>query len=281
MKNDPQVENEDVTVVTPWEVKTKDKSSINYDHVIKQFGCKKFEYSFIEELEKLSGKKAHRFLKRGLAFAHRDFDKILDCIKRNEKFYLYTGRGPSSESMHIGHSIPFLLCQYLQEAFGCPLVIQITDDEKFIFKEKIALEDSISYGEKNIKDIIAFGFDPELTFIFSNYNQHHVFYENVLKISKVTKLKEVKPVFGFEDNSNIGMIAFPAYQIAPAFASSFPYLKKNMTCFVPAAIDQDPYFRLARDKAAILGETKPASVYVTLLPDLKGPDKKMSSTAAL
>jgi tryptophanyl-tRNA synthetase len=48
------------------------------------------------------------------------------------------------------------------------LVIQITDDEKFVYREDFELDWTIKMGINNIKDIIAFGFDPERTFIFSN-----------------------------------------------------------------------------------------------------------------
>ena len=41
-------------------------------------------------------------------FNIRDFDKILDAVAKGEKFYLYTGRGPSSEALHLGHLIPFM-----------------------------------------------------------------------------------------------------------------------------------------------------------------------------
>lgn len=34
--------------------------------------------------------------------------KILDSYEQKKPFFLYTGRGPSSESMHLGHLIPFL-----------------------------------------------------------------------------------------------------------------------------------------------------------------------------
>ena len=50
-------------------------------------------------------------------------------------FYLYTGRGPSSEALHAGHLIPFVITQWLQEAFDVPCVIQMTDDEKFLWKD--------------------------------------------------------------------------------------------------------------------------------------------------
>src|SRR5699024_11658080 len=68
--------------------------------------------------------------------------------------------------LHLGHSIPFLLCRYLQERFKCKIVIQVTDDEKYIWKD-ITVEQAVKYGEENVKDIIAFGLDPEKTFIFS------------------------------------------------------------------------------------------------------------------
>ena len=48
--------------------------------------------------------------------------------KTRPPFYLYTGRGPSSEALHLGHMLPFIFNKYLQEAFNVPLVIQISDD---------------------------------------------------------------------------------------------------------------------------------------------------------
>lgn len=57
---------------------------------------------------------------------NRELNRILDRYEQKKPFYLYTGRGPSSDSMHLGHMIPFLFCQYLQDVFDCPLVIQLT-----------------------------------------------------------------------------------------------------------------------------------------------------------
>lgn len=96
-----------------------------------------------------------------------DFSKILDLYEAGQPFYLYTGRGPSSESMHLGHAIPFIFCQYLQEVFQVHLVIQMTDDEKFLWKD-LSFADAQAFGRSNAKDIVAFGFDPKLTFIFFN-----------------------------------------------------------------------------------------------------------------
>jgi len=42
--------------------------------------------------------------------------------------------------MHLGHLLPFLFTKWLQDTFKVPLVIQITDDEKFFFKGEYTLE---------------------------------------------------------------------------------------------------------------------------------------------
>ena len=43
-------------------------------------------------------------------------------------------QGPSSENLHMGHLIPFMFTAWLQKAFKVPLVIQITDDEKALWR---------------------------------------------------------------------------------------------------------------------------------------------------
>jgi len=50
-------------------------------------------------------------------------DNILNNYENKKPFYLYTGRGPSTDSMHLGHLIPFIFTKYLQEAFNVPVVI--------------------------------------------------------------------------------------------------------------------------------------------------------------
>lgn len=42
----------------------------------------------------------------------RDMHIILDLYEQKKPFYLYTGRGPSSDSMHMGHLIPFIFTKY-------------------------------------------------------------------------------------------------------------------------------------------------------------------------
>ena len=59
-------------------------------------------------VEHLTHQPAHRFLRRGIFFAHREMDQILNNYEKGKPFYLYTGRvrcstpdlGTTSERMH-------------------------------------------------------------------------------------------------------------------------------------------------------------------------------------
>ena len=261
---------------------TSDKG-IDYDKLIVKFGSSAVDKGLLERLERVTGKPPHHFLRRGIFFSHRDLGFILDKVEKGEKFFLYTGRGPSSDSMHLGHLIPFLFTKWLQETFNVPLVIQMTDDEKFLWKD-LKQDEAMRLARQNVKDIIALGFDVEKTFIFADFTfmgQCPAFYQNVVKIQKCVTYNQVKGIFGFDDSSPIGKISFPAIQAAPSFSSSFPFIfgdKKTVPCLIPCAIDQDPYFRMTRDVAPRLGYLKPALLHSSFFPAMQGAQTKMSAS---
>lgn len=54
-------------------------------------------------------------------------------------------------------------------------------------------------------------------------------------------MNQVRGIFGFSPEDNIGKIAFPAVQAAPSFPDSFPHMfgtRKDIRCLIPCAIDQ-------------------------------------------
>ena len=87
--------------------------AIDYDKLIDHFGSQRIDKSMLERFEKLTGKSPHRLLRRGLVFSHRDLNLILDKYEKGIPFFLYTGRGPSSGSMHVGHSVPFEFTKFV------------------------------------------------------------------------------------------------------------------------------------------------------------------------
>ena len=263
--------------VTPWDV----EGIVDYDKLSRDFGSSLIDDALRARLERVTGKALHPFLRRGVFYSHRELTKVLDLYEKGEKFYLYTGRGPSSDAMHVGHLTPFLFTKYLQDAFNVPLVIQITDDEKFLFKD-FTQEQMEKLARENIRDIIAIGFDLNKTFIFQNYNYMGHMYRLVSRIQKTLTASQVRGCFGFKGEDNVGKWMFPAVQAAPSFPDCFPHIfppKSKAMCLIPCAIDQDPYFRLTRDIAPKLKYQKPALIHSKFFPALGGAGTKMSGSA--
>ena len=243
-------------VVTPWDVEgavTDDgkQLAIDYDKLVDQFGTRRVDAAVLERFERLTGQRPHIFLRRGMFFSHRyvrtfivhfgtligtdsDFDKILDRYEQGKPWFLYTGRGPSSDSMHLGHMVPFVFTKCVASQPPCDTVLRVAemvagrlrrtpgrtayrcvprhpdpqyfltvhiDDEKFLFKHELKPEQTYEFARRNARDIIAVGFDVKKTFIFSDYDYvGGAFYRNVSKISRQITINQAKATFGFNDS---------------------------------------------------------------------------------
>lgn len=263
--------NEDFNV-TPWEVTGK----VDYQKLIEKFGTSPINQEILDRIRSITGQKLHFMLRRGVFFTHRDINWVLDEYEKGNKFYLYTGRGPS-ENVHIGHLVPWVFTKWLQDVFDVKLIFQVTDDEKFLFKEKLSLEDTYNYGLENALDIIALGFDPEKTEILFDTDNAKTFYNAALPISKKITFSTAKASFGFDNSYNLGSIFYTSIQAVPAILESIRQ-KKNVPCLIPHAIDQDPHFRVSRDVLPKLGFYKPASIQCSFFPGLYGEKGKMSAS---
>jgi len=257
-------------VVTPWEVKGK----LDYAKLIKEFGTKEVDDALLERIKKDFGE-LHPFLSRKIFFSHRDLDWLLDKYEKGEKFYIYTGRGPSAE-VHLGHLIPWIFAKYLQDHTGAEFYFQYTDDEKFLVKGTENLDFYTNMAYENLLDVLALGIDINKLHVFVDTKDIGRMYKLALNVSKHVTYSTVKAVFGINDSDNIGKIFYTSLQSVLAF---LPSVEKgnNIPCLIPCGIDQDPHFRLTRDVAPKLGFYKPAIIHNKLMPGLTG-DSKMSSS---
>ena len=69
--------------VNPWSVSGEvDEDGkvkpINYNKLVEQFGTKLIDEPLLERLERVTGHKPHRFLRRQIVFSHRELEVILD-----------------------------------------------------------------------------------------------------------------------------------------------------------------------------------------------------------
>ena len=109
--------------VDPWNVAGEvgedgKAKAIDYNKLVEEFGTKLIDQALLDRFERLTGHKPHRFLRRKIVFSERDLNLMLDRYEKNEPFFLYTGRGPSSDSMHVGHTQIFDFCKYVQDPEG-------------------------------------------------------------------------------------------------------------------------------------------------------------------
>ncbi|PIN97073.1 MAG: tryptophan--tRNA ligase [Nitrosopumilus sp. CG10_big_fil_rev_8_21_14_0_10_33_7] len=251
--------------VTPWHV----EGDIDYDKLIKKFGTEKISPDILKRIKKITGED-HFMLRRGIFFSHRELNRILEDYDNGKKFFLYTGRGPSGHT-HIGHLVPWVFSKWLQDKFGVNMYFQLTDDEKFYAKPDLTLEDTSKFAYENALDFIALGFKPNNTKIIINTKNIQTLYPIAAQVAKKINFSNTKAVFGFTNETNIGMIFYTALQSAPCFIENKPVL-------IPLGVDQDPHFRLTRDIAPKIGKQKPALIHNIMIPGLSGPRGKMSAS---
>ena len=255
----------DEFVVTPWHV----EGDIDYDKLIKQFGTQKISNNLLLKLQKVTGED-HFMLRRGVFFSHRDLNLILENYEKGKDFFLYTGRGPSGHT-HIGHLVPWVFAKWLQDKFNVNMYFQLTDDEKFFAKQDLSLDQTTNFAFENALDFIALGFKPEKTKIIVNTKNIKTLYPIAAQVAKKINFSNTKAVFGFTNDTNVGMIFYTSLQSAPCFI-------EDKQVLIPLGVDQDPHFRITRDIAPKINKIKPSLIHNIMIPSLLGPGGKMSAS---
>lgn len=257
----------------------KVEGKIDYGLFAKQYGITELDDAMRKRIEKFTGP-LHPMLRRGIYYAHRELGWLLDEYEKGNRFYVYTGIAPSG-SMTIGHLIPFMLAQWLQEKFDVDVYIQIPDEEKFLAKrdKTLTLEKTHELAYDDALNIIALGFKRGKTKIFTDTEYAKTLYKQAVRVAKHLTFSTIKDAFGFTNEDNIGKIFYTSMQATPAFLKSVEE-GHNVPCLIPLAIDQDVHFRVARDAIAKMGYYKPSILYAKFLPGLNG-DTKMSASDPL
>lgn len=180
--------------------------------------------------------------------------------------------------MTVGHLIPFVLAQWLQERFGADVYIQIPDEEKFLSKKGsgLTLDRTRELAYDDARNIAALGFKKGKTKIFIDTEYAGVLYKQAVRVARHITFSTVKDAFGFTAETNIGALFYTSMQAVGSFIKSVED-NRNVPCLIPLGVDQDVHFRLARDIVEKLGYYKPAIIHSRFMPGLKGTPKMSSS----
>lgn len=60
---------------------TLSMASVKAEDLCANFGISKIDIELLERFERITGHKPHPFMRRGLYFAHRDFDQFLSAYE--------------------------------------------------------------------------------------------------------------------------------------------------------------------------------------------------------
>lgn len=210
--------------------------------------------------------------RNNLIFSHRDFDKFLKRLEDGEESAIVSGLNASGE-LHMGHKVVFDTNLFFQKEFNMPVFIPLSDDESYLSKKVSTQEAGLENAMNLAKDLIAYGFDMKKTYIAIDQIYTDI-YNLAIKLSRHITMSEIKAIYGYKNEDNIGMHFYPTIQSAHVLLPQELMGIKNV--LVPIGPDEDAHLRSARDVASRTGYEKPAVLHTRFMPGLDG--EKMSKS---
>jgi tryptophanyl-tRNA synthetase len=262
--------------VDPWSSELPE----DYDKKITDFGLTRFDKDGNDDDLITKIKDPHYTMRRGIMFAHRDFENIVDVINKEEPFVMMTGLMPSGK-LHFGHKLVIDQIKWFQD-HGAEVVVAISDTEAWVARG-ISTEDSSRVAiEEYITNYLALGLDPDKLDVYSQWQRDDLINLAIAFSGKKT-LGEMNSIYGFvspegdieqlirdeingldekrKTDSDVemkdplsfynwgvpsGKTFFPFIQVSDILHPQLPKYGGLRPTVVPVGIDQDPHLRLTR-----------------------------------
>jgi tryptophanyl-tRNA synthetase len=236
----------------------------DYERLYEEFGIQPFK----PLLQKLPN--PYMSMRRGVIFGHRDFERILDAMKKHEEFAVMSGIKPTGE-FHLGTLTTAREIIYFQQqgatAFYCIADVEAYEDNKIPF------ERSEKYAVANVADLLARGFNPKRGYIYRQSKENRVKDLAIIFGRNVT-LATMKAIYG---ERHMGLYISALIQAGDILLPQLEDFGGPKPTVVPVGVDQDPHLRLTRDLASKFhrkyGFILPSSTYHKLIKCLDGSPK--------
>ena len=226
--------NDDVTI-DPW----GSSQSTDYSGIIDKFGLSSMESVTVPNPSKL-----HR---RGVIFAHRDLDVVLESKRKTEPFGVLTGLMPSGK-MHLGHSMVIDQVSWFQQQGG-DVTIAVADLESNATRG-VSLSDGKKIArEEYVSNYAALGLDPEKTTVYFQ-SERNIVQKLGFQLGKRTNLSELEAIYGFDGSTNLAHVQAPLVQAGDILHPQLDEFGGLRPIVVPVGVDQDPHLRLTRGLAS-------------------------------
>lgn len=244
----------------------------DYEHLFTEFGMQRVDENILGRT-----KNPNRLWRRGIIFAHRDFDKWLASFEKKEKPACISGIKPSNE-FHLGSKLTAEEMIFFQKNFGAKVFYSIADLECYA-DNGIPLAESAKIAVSNLADMLALGLDEKNCFVWKQSEEKRVMNLAYLFARKTT-MNTLKALYG---DRNIGLYLSVLTQAGDILLPELQDFGGPKMVVVPVGVDQDPHIRFTRDIAAKFekeyGFKLPAATFHKFFRSLTG-ESKMSKRDA-
>ncbi|MBS7281493.1 MAG: tryptophan--tRNA ligase [Candidatus Freyarchaeota archaeon] len=251
------------TVIDPW----GSTHVADYSKLFDEFGIEPFDEQIIKRIPNPS-----KYMRRGIIFGHRDFQRILEAIENKQPFAVMSGLKPSNK-FHIGNLLTASEIIYFQKEFGAKAFYCIADIESYA-DNRITYEDATDTAVDNLADMLALGLDPKNAHIWRQSEEKRVTDYAFIFGANVTTAT-MNAVYG--EQTNFGLYMSALVQSGDIMLPQHPDFGGPKPVVVPVGLDQDPHIRLVRDLARKLssnyGFVLPSATFHRLMRGLDGSEK--------
>ena len=217
--------------IDPW----SSQQSTDYERIRDNFGLSDIEISKIPNPNLL-----HR---RGIIFAHRGLDTILNRINHGDDFGVLTGLMPSGK-MHLGHSMVINQVKWFQEQGG-DVTVTVADLEALATRNVSLKEGRRIALSEYVNNYAAMGLDPDKTNVYFQ-SMRPIVQRLGFTLGQKTNISEFEAIYGFSGETNLAHVQAPLVQAGDIVHPQLDQYGGLRPIVVPVGVDQDPHIRLTR-----------------------------------
>ena len=217
--------------IDPW----SSQQSTDYERIRDNFGLSDIEISKIPNPNLL-----HR---RGIVFAHRGLDTILNRINHGDDFGVLTGLMPSGK-MHLGHSMVINQVKWFQEQGG-DVTVTVADLEALATRNVSLKEGRRIALSEYVNNYAAMGLDPDKTSVYFQ-SMRPIVQRLGFTLGQKTNISEFEAIYGFSGETNLAHVQAPLVQAGDIVHPQLDQYGGLRPIVVPVGVDQDPHIRLTR-----------------------------------
>jgi tryptophanyl-tRNA synthetase len=254
--------------IDPWEIQGRGRD-VEYENLFKEFGIKPFSNEIKREFS------SNRYIRRGIIFGHRDFERIFKAIKEKKPFVMMTGLMPSGK-FHFGHKMVAEQIIWYQK-LGAKVYICSADLESYLVRNIKLEKAKKTAAEEYLKNYVALGLTEKNLNFWSQSSYLVPYYRLSDVFARRVTFNELKAIYG---SLTPGKIISVLLQAADILHPQLEEFENPLPTIVPVGADQDPHIRLTRDIASRFQDEYnfilPSSTYHKFSQGLQG--GKMSSS---